>query len=66
MINETSIYFWAGLFAVGMYVGALNSKALGATIAYSIGLLAVYPSTEKGLVLMFLYIPAVLLAAFRD
>jgi len=62
---EASVWF-AGWFAVGMFVGALNSKALSVVVAYSIGLLAVYPDHEKASILCALFIPAVLLAAFRD
>lgn len=54
------------LFAVGMFVAALNAKALGVTIAFCLGLLAVYPDCSNVGIIVGLYIPAVVLASFRE
>jgi hypothetical protein len=59
-------YLFAGYFVVAMYVSALVSKALGACIAFCLGLALVYPDATKATFLLLLFTPAVVLAAFRD
>jgi len=59
-------YFWPAQFVVAMFVAGLNSKALGVTIAYSVGLLTIYPDLSKAALITIMYIPAVLLATFRE
>lgn len=66
VLNEASQFFWAGLFVTSMFVAALNSKALGASIAFCLGLATVYPASGTAMLLVVFYIPAVLLANFRD
>ena len=59
-------FFWFALFAVGVVLASLSSKALGASIVYAIGLSVVYPSENNGLMLLALYILGYILAQFRD
>ena len=58
--------WWAAYFTLAMFTSALNAKALGATIAFCIGLLCLYPEADKAALLILFYIPAVVLANFRD
>ena len=58
--------WFAGFFVVAMFASAVNPKALGATIAFCLGLVALYPDYVTAGLLTVLYIPAVLLASFRD
>jgi hypothetical protein len=57
---------YAAYFAVGMFVAGLNAKALGVSILYGLGMVAIYPNGEAGAMLFVLYIPAVILASFRE
>jgi len=54
------------LFGVAIFVAALVPKANFASVAFCLGLLAVLPSEDQAIMLLSLYIPALVLAAFRD
>lgn len=58
--------WWSAYFVVAMFAAALNAKALGATIAFCLGLVVVYPDADKAALLILFYIPAVVVANFRD
>lgn len=60
----TSIIF--AEFAAIMFGAAVQPKALGASIVCGIGLLAAGVDETKAAFLFLLYVPAFLLAAFRD
>ncbi|MEO5355288.1 MAG: hypothetical protein H7835_19035 [Magnetococcus sp. XQGC-1] len=59
-------YLFTAYCAVSMFAGALVSKALAVVVAFNLGLIMVYPDEEKATLLAVLFVPAVLLAAFRD
>jgi len=59
-------YFYPALFVLAMFGAALQSKALGVSICFALGLVGVYPSVEGATMLFILYLPAYLLASFRD
>jgi hypothetical protein len=61
-----SDFFFAGYFVVAMYAGALVAKALGAVVVFALALTMVYPDANKATFLFLLFVPAVVLAAFRD
>lgn len=56
----------AAWFILGMFLAALNAKALGVSVVYAIALMALYPDCDGMQMVVLLYIPAYLLAAFRD
>jgi hypothetical protein len=60
------MYFFPAFFVLAMFGSALNPKTLGMSICFSIGLLAVMPDTDKAGLLTIFYLPAYLLASFRD
>ena len=60
----TSLIF--AYFAVVMFGAALNAKALGASILCGLGLLAAGVDETKATFMFLLWVPAYLLAAFRD
>lgn len=60
----TSLIF--AYFAVVMFMAALNSKALGAAILCGLGLVAAGVDETKATFVFLLFIPAYVLAAFRD
>ena len=62
---ETVTVFTGGI-VTAMFVGAMNSKALAPTIALALGLVMVYPDENKAWLLIGFYIPAVIMANFRD
>ena len=53
-------------YVVAMYVGAMISKSLAACVAFCLGLSLVYPDATKATFLFLLFVPAVVLSAFRD
>lgn len=53
-------------FALIMFTAALQPKALGLSIVTAIGLMALYPDADRATMLTLLYVPAYLLAGFRD
>lgn len=55
-----------GYFVVVMYGAALNAKGLGASILAGLGLLAAGVDQTKATFIFLLWVPAFLLAAFRD
>jgi len=59
-------YLYAAYFAAAMFGAAMNAKALGVSVCMCVGLAAVYPDADKAGFLFILYIPAYLLATFRD
>jgi len=60
-----SLWFPA-YFALAMFLGALQPKALGLVIVFALGLVALYPYEEPAGLLTILLVPAYLLASFRD
>ena len=59
-------YWFPAYYVAAMFIAAMVPKALGATIAFALGLLCVYPSVEQAGLLVVMYVPSVLIAAFRD
>lgn len=59
-------FIFPAYMVVGMFIAALNSKALGAMILFGLGLQMVYPDVEKASFLMFFVIASTILANFRD
>jgi len=60
----TNIIF--AYFVVIMYVAAMNSKALGVSIVAAVAMMAGVPDTTICTFLFLLYVPAFVLASFRD
>ena len=60
-----SLWFPA-YFALAMFTGAMQPKALALSICFAIGLSALYPDTDSAGMLTILYLPAFVLASFRD
>jgi len=60
------ITFFSGIIIVAMFVGAMNAKALAPSIVLAIGVTFVYPDEAQAAVLIGFYIPAVIMANFRD
>jgi len=59
-------YWFPVHFALAMFGAALQSKALGVCIVFGLGLIAVYPSEDAAGLLAILFLPAYLVASFRD
>jgi len=59
-------YFFPAYFALAMFAGALQSKALAVCICFCLGLVAVYPNQDLAGLLTVLFLPAYLVASFRD
>ena len=59
-------YLFPAYIVLAMFIAAMNARALGAMISFSIGLLMVYPDADKANFLVLFIIPVVLLANFRD
>jgi hypothetical protein len=53
-------------FALAMFSAALNSKALGVSLCFALSLVALYPDSDKAGLTAILFLPAYLLASFRD
>ena len=49
-----------------MFMAAMGAKSLGASIVASVGILMVYPNEDYATAIFLLYVPAYLLAQFRD
>jgi hypothetical protein len=65
-VNPQQYYFEA-YTVLALFVSAINSKALGASIVFMLGLLMVYPDVDKASFFTGLYITAVVAANFiRD
>ena len=64
-MDYESLWFPA-MLAVVMFTAAINPKALGASIVAAVGIIGLYPDKTAASLLTILYIPAVLLAVFRD
>lgn len=60
------MYWFPAHFVLAMFVAGLNSKTLGINIVYALALLTFYPDNTALAMLDIFYIPAVLLASFRD
>lgn len=45
---------------------AMNSKFLGLSISYMIGMSMIYPNIDQGGVIIAVALPAMLLAGFRE
>ena len=58
--------WYPAYFALAMFCAALNPKALGACIVFALGLVCVHPAEDPALLLSVLFLPAFLLASFRD
>ena len=59
--------FWfPAFFVLAMFAGAIQPKALGTVIAFCMGLATLYPSQEAAGLLTLLFVPAYILASFRD
>ncbi len=59
-------FIFPAYMVVGMFIAALNAKALGAMILYGLGLQMVYPDVEKANFLLFFVIAVTIVATFRD
>lgn len=57
---------WLGYIAVGVLMPAMNSKFLGLSISYMIGMSMIYPNIDQGGVIIAVALPAMLLAGFRE
>jgi hypothetical protein len=53
-------------FVLAMFGSALQARTLGLNICFAVGLLALYPDSETAGLLTIFYLPAYLLASFRD
>lgn len=56
---------FAAMFATIGFISASNARFLAPSIVFALGLVAIFPSTSMGLVLMFLYLPALLITVLR-
>ncbi len=62
----SSDFLYPAYIVAAMFAGAMVSKALAVSVAFSIGLTMVYPDVTKATFLFLFFAPAVVLAAFRD
>ena len=58
--------WFAGYFALLMFSAALNARALGASIVAALCLVALYPNYVAAGLVTVLFIPAYVLATFRE
>ncbi len=63
---NTADYLFPAYLVGAMFAGAMVAKSLGVVVAFSLGLLMVYPDAEKATFLFLFLVPAVVLSAFRD
>lgn len=61
-----SEFWFPGFFIVAMFLAAINSKALGLCIVFSLGLVCLYPNVIYASLLTAFLIPFYIVATFRD
>lgn len=68
IFDDGSLTSWIipAYLVVAMMIGAMNSKALAATISFVVGLMTVSPDVQKASFLSVFYLAAVLVSNFRD
>jgi hypothetical protein len=65
-MEQIATYVIPGYFVVAMALASMNSKALGLSIAFSLGLLACNGDNAHATFLFVFLLPFYLLASFRD
>ena len=60
------MYWFPAYFVLAMFCAALQARALGLCVVFSVGLLALYPDNATAGLLTVFFLPAYLLASFRD
>ncbi len=64
--RELVEWIYPGYFVLSMITAALNSKVLGMTLAFVVGLMVFFPDVEKANFLFMFFIAGTVLASFRD
>lgn len=59
-------YWFPAYFTLAMFCSALNPKALGLCITFALGLVALFPDDAAAGFLTLFFLPAYVLASFRD
>lgn len=63
---DSHTYFYPACVVLAMFTSALNAKTLGVNIAFCMGLATFYPFEEPVAFMLILYVPAILVASFRE
>lgn len=59
-------YLYPAYFVLVLFAAAFNSKALGLSIVTAISLMAFYPNPDYGNFVVLFFVPAYIVASFRE
>lgn len=59
-------FIFPAFYVLAMFTAAIQPKALGLCIVFTVAMSAVYPNVEQASLLTLMFVPALVIASFRE